>query len=355
MSFCANCGRQRDGTTRFCAGCGTEFADAASPAEPTAGRKAGPGTASSGDPSGPEGATRTDVPADVTRADPPDPFASWYQPPPQGAQSDDGNWQPTQTVEAAPARRGGYQPPPAGPVPPGPQAGGPYPGGPYPGGPYPGAPYPGSPPAGGREPRSRRGLFAALAIIVVLAAGGGAYALATTLGGHHAAQSPTQPSTGTSATTGPSASAPAGSPAASPSATPSATLSLVALAPGVSGNAAAPQVESLLSHYFHGINTRDYGEYASTLTPAEKARQTQSVFTSGYSTTTDSGMTVTTLTSGSNGLTATVTFTSRQAQAQSVDHSSCNDWTLNFYLVPQGGGYLIGPEPSGYQPDHSDC
>jgi hypothetical protein len=66
-------------------------------------------------------------------------------------------------------------------------------------------------------------------------------------------------------------------------------------------------------------------------------------------------MTLTTLTSGNNGLTVTVTFTSRQARSHSVDHSGCNDWTLNFYLVPQGGGYLIGPEPSGYQPGHSDC
>ncbi len=344
MSFCASCGRQRNGTARFCAGCGTEFSET-SPA----------GQA------GPEGATRTDVPADVTRADPPDPFAAWYASPEQaGPSGSDSNWQPTQTVEATPARRGGYQPPPADPVTPP----GPYPGGPYPGGPYPGGPYPGGPLAGGRAPRSRRGLFAALAVVVVLAAGGGAYALASTLGGHHTAQSATRPDTGSSAATGTSAGpsagttaagTTAGSPAASPSATPSPTLSLVALASGVSGSPAAPQVESLLSHYFHGINTRDYAEYAGTLTPAEKARQTQPVFTSGYSSTTDSGMTLTSLASGNSGLTATVTFTSHQSPAQSVDHSGCNDWTLNFYLVAQGSGYLIGPEPSGYQPAHTDC
>ena len=45
------------------------------------------------------------------------------------------------------------------------------------------------------------------------------------------------------------------------------------------------------------------------------------------------------------GLTATVTFTSHQAPAQSVDKSACNDWTLNLYLVPQGTGYLIGSAP----------
>jgi hypothetical protein len=122
----------------------------------------------------------------------------------------------------------------------------------------------------------------------------------------------------------------------------------------------SPSVEELLSHYFHGINNRDYAEYASTLNPAQRASpsQSQAKFTSGYSTTQDSGMTITALaaTSGSaGGLTATVTFTSRQAPEQSVDHSACNAWTLNFYLVPQGTDYLIGPAPAGYAPDHSDC
>jgi hypothetical protein len=207
-----------------------------------------------------------------------------------------------------------------------------------------------------------RGLFIALAVIVVLAAGGGAYALATTLGKHSDGQPPAQPTVGKSAsaasapTTGTTqqASSPAASASTSP--TPSPTLSLVSISPSVPASAAEPQVETLLSHYFHGINTRDYAEYASTLNPAEQAKQSQSTFESGYSTTTDSRMTLTSLASnGAAGLVATVTFTSHQSPAQSVDHSACNTWTLKFYLVPQGTGYLIGPHPSGYQPAHSDC
>jgi len=125
---------------------------------------------------------------------------------------------------------------------------------------------------------------------------------------------------------------------------------------GVTSSAAEPQVETLLSHYFHGINTRDYAEYASTLSPAKQAKQSQSTFNAGYATTNDSAMTLTSLASaGSGGLVATVTFTSHQSPAQSVDHSACNTWTLNLYLVPQGTGYLIGPAPAGYQPSHSDC
>jgi hypothetical protein len=199
-----------------------------------------------------------------------------------------------------------------------------------------------------------------LAVIVVLAAGGGAYALATTLGKHTNAQ----PTTGasTTAASSPAASSSTGgatqrasSPPASATAsvTPSTTLSLVAVAPGV---AAQPQVETLLSHYFHGINTHDYAEYVATLNPTQQAKQSQSEFTSGYSSTVDSGMTLTHVSgSGNGGLTATVTFTSHQSPAQSADNSACNAWTLKLYLVPQGTGYLIGPAPSGYQPAYSDC
>ena len=355
-SYCARCGRERDGTLHYCGGCGAAFTeDSAAP--------------------GAEGA-----PADATRADPafdktlttqpaaaPDPFASWYQPQQpgeaRGAVPDDadGTWQPTQTVYAAPARPAGFPPPgsPASPAQPSP----PYPPAP----PYQAAP-PFPPGPGPSRGGGRRGLFIAVAAIVVLAAGGGAYALANSLGKSSTAQPPAQPSTGSTTPAGggtPAGSTPAGgsssggaqkqatTPANSP--TPSPSLSLVAIGPGVASSAAEPAVETLLSHYFHGINSRDYAEYASTLNPAEQAKQSQSTFQSGYATTTDSGMTLTTLASNGAGLVATVTFTSHQSPAQSVDHSPCNTWTLNFYLVPQGTGYLIGPAPSGYQPRHSDC
>jgi hypothetical protein len=197
-----------------------------------------------------------------------------------------------------------------------------------------------------------------LAVIVVLAAGGGAYALATSLGKHSAGQPAAGGSTAAGGSPASGATQQASSPAtaASASPTPSPALSLVAISPGLPASSAQPQVETLLSHYFEGINTHSYAEYAGTLNPAEQAKQTQSEFTSGYSSTTDSGMTLTGLSdAGNGGLTATVAFTSRQSPAQSVDKSACNAWTLNLYLVPQGTGYLIGPAPSGYQPTYSDC
>jgi hypothetical protein len=333
MSFCASCGRQRSGTARFCGGCGAEFTDSTD----------GPDAQEA--PS--HDATSLDLDPGVTRVEPPaaqtDPFASWYQqqapPVSQGAET---NWQPTQTVQATPTQAAGHFPPayplqvpPSPPFPPGPAA---------------------PPPTRGS---GGKGLFITVAVIVVLAAGGGAYALASSLGKHNNAQSPTQPtvSASTPATgTSPTVSSSAPPSTGSPSPTPSPTLSLVAISPDVQAGTAGPQVETLLSHYFHGINTHNYQEYASTLNAAQLAKQPQSQFESGYSSTTDSGMTLTSLSdSGNGGLTATVAFTSRQSPSQSVDKSSCNAWTLNLYLVPQGSGYLIGPAPAGYQPNYSDC
>ena len=336
MSFCASCGRQRSGTARFCDGCGAELAD--------------PVTGTDAEESPSHDATRLAVDPGVTRVEPPaaqtDPFASWYQQEaPAPRQDAETNWQPTQTVQATPTQAAGSFPPSYPPQAYPPQAPPPVPPGP-----------PASPP---RRGSGGRGLFITVAVIVVLAAGGGAYALATSLGKHHNAQSPSQPTVrastpaaGSSPATG-SSTAPA---TTSPSPTASPTLSLVAISPDVQAGAAEPQVETLLSHYFHGINTHNYQEYASTLNAAQLAKQPQSQFESGYSSTTDSGMTLTSLSdSGNGGLTATVTFTSRQSPSQSVDNNSCNAWTLNLYLVPQGSGYLVGPAPSGYQPNYSDC
>jgi hypothetical protein len=344
--YCASCGRQRDDTARFCAGCGTEFSDQPAPAD----------AASIQD--SPADMAHVEVAPGETRVEPPtnqtDPFASWYQRGAPAGNDDAGStWQPTETVNAAQGQRG-YEPsgftagnpfssanpvvPPAAPA--GPPLG----------------PRPAGPPSGG----GKRALFIALAVIVVLAAGGGAYALATKLGKHSTGQpnASVSNSTGASPTANSPTAGTSSPPAsASGSATPSPALSLVAISPAVSGSAAEPRVETLLSHYFQGINSHSYAEYSATLNPAEQAKQSQSQFNSGYSSTADSGMTLTGLSdTGNGGLTATVTFTSRQSPAQSIDKSACNAWTLNLYLVRQAGGsYLIGPAPAGYQPTYADC
>jgi hypothetical protein len=368
MGFCAKCGTPRNDNVRFCGSCGTEYTD--SPAAPDE-----QGTQASGW-TAPAGATRTDMSPRDTLIDPPgakggqqgqpDPFASWYSPaqpatapePPRGRP--DTHWQqPTETVRPA-TPGGGYaaSPPPAGYSPP--TAPGGYPGAGF------GAPYSPGPPSGPprQRGRGRSGLLILLAIVLVLAAGGGAYALATRLGKHSsagpsspasspAASSPsgaTQPATGTG-----SASGSASPSAAHSSASPPASQGLVAIGPGVSG-AAVPAVQQLLSKRFHGINTHNYAEYASTLTTREQANQPQSKFNSGYASTVDSRMTLTALSQTQAGLAATVAFTSHQNPGDSIDGSACNTWTSTYYLVPSGSGYLIDSAPAGSPgPSHGDC
>jgi hypothetical protein len=130
--------------------------------------------------------------------------------------------------------------------------------------------------------------------------------------------------------------------------------SVVSIDPSVTNAPAG--VEVVLSHYFQGINKRDYAEYASSQTAKGKENQPQSSFDAGYATTSDTDMTLTSLTpTGGGDLTATITFTSHQSASDGVDNSRCNAWTLNLYLVPNGAGYLIAPAPPDYEPSYSDC
>jgi hypothetical protein len=263
--------------------------------------------------------------------------------------------QPTETVYGYRASSGTYsQPAPPSPAQP------PQP--PQPPQPWQ-PPQPAYPPAPGRRSSGRgRALWIVIPLVAIVA-GGGAYAAVKALGKHPTAQSSTPPTVHAStppASTPPPASATASASttaSASVTATPAPSPSLVAIGPGVATGTAIAPVETLLSTYFQGINTHNYGEYSGTLTAQNKADQTQSSFDSGYSTTTDSDMTLTSVTStGGGDLTATVTFTSHQSPADSVDNSACNDWTLNFYLAPNGTGYLIAPAPAGSpQPTYSDC
>jgi len=388
MNFCPKCGRQRSDGARFCTGCGQDYGDAvadggselaADPAAEVAQDGDAEIAAQPGAWDVPADATQWERPVDATRMDltpeptrldlpapaaasepptaqrpvsqppagrqpgldGPDPFASWYVP---GRPAEE----PTETVLGYRSNPGAsHQPPPE----PGPVV----------------SPPPPYQPPSGRSSGGRRTLWIAVPLIVALAAGGAAYALAKDLGKHPLAQSSTPPtghaaasaSTASSKSAKSSKSSNASASAAasgSGTGTPAPSPSLVAIAPGLGSTAAIAQVETLLSHYFHGINTHNYAEYSSTVTAQIRATQPESHFESGYATTTDSAMKLTSLTdTGGGDLTATVTFTSHQSPADSVDNSACNNWTLNLYLVPSGAGYLISPAPSGYQPTYSDC
>jgi hypothetical protein len=302
MNFCPECGRQRSTSTQYCGGCGRDF-----------------------------GVTATGGNAELSAL--PDVEPSRWD-------ADTEESPPTMTIGLGDPV---VVSPTAAPGPAGPSY---------------------SSPEG--RPGRGRGLWIAVTAIVLLAAGGGSYALISATGNRQTAlpqgHTPTVASNATVPPTHPADTQPASlqastspSASASPSrsASPSASPSVVSVSPGL--KSASAQVEIVLSHYFQGINKHSYAEYASSQTAQGKADQPESSFNSGYATTADSGMTLTSLTPTGQDLTATVTFTSRQSPADSVDNSPCDTWTLKLYLVPNGTGYLITPAPSDYEPSHTDC
>ena len=124
----------------------------------------------------------------------------------------------------------------------------------------------------------------------------------------------------------------------------------------MASNPAAPQVEALVASYFAAINAHNYQSYASLLTPSAAQNITQAQFNSGYGSTSDSNMTLTTISNpGPDSVAAALTFTSRQLPADSPDHSSCDDWQITLYLQVNGNSYLIGLPPVGYQASYATC
>jgi hypothetical protein len=215
-------------------------------------------------------------------------------------------------------------------------------------------------------PSPRRGgssVMIAAVVVLVLAAGGGAFAVVSSLtgnntGGHPSSQptsaAPTQPASSGLATTPPARSTATASPSASPK--KSAKASTVAVSSSAAANPAAARVRTLLEHYFAAINAHDYAAYNSLLDAQMQQQNPQSKFASGYATTRDSAETLTSIANiGGGSLAATVTFTSHQSPADSINNSSCTAWTITLYLQPQNGGYVIGVPPAGYRSVHQDC
>lgn len=322
MSLCATCGRPRNETAPFCAGCGTRFADAADAAEP-----AGAGVT--------RWDTRVEIPGGLAQSASPPAGPPTVVPPVPA---------PPTVVPPAPVPPTVVPPVPAppnpwsrpGPVPPGPAAFGP-------------------PPPSPR--RGRAGLGVALVIVAVLAVGGGAFALVSALTAHKNGTQAGDQSTNTApaqpAASGASATSAASSTAAASAGSAGGT---VAVAPAAAGDPAAPQVRALLKRYFTAINDHDYAAYSALLDARMRQQNPQSDFATGYATTHDSAETLTSISDAGGGeLAATVSFTSHQSPADSIDNSPCTAWTITLYLRPQGSGYLIGTPPPGYHPTHQNC
>jgi hypothetical protein len=420
MGFCTKCGRPRAGETRFCTGCGAEFADEPdtqfadapdtqphpttqlvdkpaswdtpqdqeypqtqavarpsweAPAEPdhpetqiadkpswdAAAQQEYPETQAVAKPAFWDQAAAGPAPATLPRMEQPSSAPGQYQQ--SAGYPDPGQFQPApqypqgpQYPQPGPYQQGGQYPPGGG----GYSQPDPYqqPGGYPPGGQYPpDYPQPGDASGGGGSGNGRRVALIVVAALVILAAGGGAFAVVSSLRGG----SPNAQPSPTLTTSAPPASTPAqqastaapidtSTTPAPPPTTPSPTQSgTVALSQTAAGNSASAQVVDLFNRYFDGINTRNYNEYAGTLDAGYRGQNSQSSFSSGYATTTDSDETITAIYGSGGNLTAVVTFTSRQDPADSVDKkSSCNHWQLTLPLIAQGSGYVIATPSPGY-------
>jgi hypothetical protein len=192
--------------------------------------------------------------------------------------------------------------------------------------------------------------------VIVAAAGVGAFALVSHLhsSGSTAQQPTTQATSAPPSTPTSQAQSPTTAPPSSGTAPTSGSPSKVTLASAAASSPHASQVQTLFATYFHGINYHNYAEFASTLDAGMQAKNPQSTFDKGYATTTDSAETITSISDSASGLTAVVTFTSRQDPSDSPDKSACNNYQLTLPLVPQGSSYVITTPPSGYA-TYSPC
>jgi hypothetical protein len=137
---------------------------------------------------------------------------------------------------------------------------------------------------------------------------------------------------------------------------PAASTGPVQTAPTVAGNPQAAPIVSLLDSYFTAINGRDYQSYLSLLTAPERQGLTAARFASGFASTTDTGEMLTGISPADGATVATVTFTSHQNPADSVNgHQTCTRWRISLFLRPDGTGYLIGKPPSGYKATYAAC
>ncbi len=135
---------------------------------------------------------------------------------------------------------------------------------------------------------------------------------------------------------------------------PAAVPATVTLAPGMGADPAAGPVRNLLVSYFTAINEHRFSQYAQSFLPPRRPQLSAAAFAAGYGSTTDTGITVVSITAGSHGLAATVTFTSTR-RARGANVTACTDWDITLFLGRHGQGYLIGAPPPSYHAYHHAC
>ncbi len=131
---------------------------------------------------------------------------------------------------------------------------------------------------------------------------------------------------------------------------------LVTIAPGAATAPHEAAVVAFLNRYFHAINRHDYGAYERLFGPALRGGLSVTKFSAGYGTTRDSAETLRSIrVIGAGQIDALVTFISHQQATDSPTNTTCTGWRISLYLIRQGGRYVLGTPPEGYQPSYHSC
>jgi hypothetical protein len=210
----------------------------------------------------------------------------------------------------------------------------------------------GASPAGGIQLAGQSGTTAAATSAGGLAAG-------ASMASSSQATGSSTVGTGPPTDTGPTDTGPTGPPTdtgptdTGPTGTgPTDTVPMTAVA---AASPMGPQVAAFLWRYFDAINRHDYAAYTGLLGSREQA-VTPAQFDSGFSSTTDSGETLQSVSIAPDGdYQAEVTFTSRQRPSQSQTGTRCTQWDISLFLTPGGTDFLIDPPPSGYRAAYAAC
>ncbi|HEV2254349.1 MAG TPA: hypothetical protein VGS06_14240 [Streptosporangiaceae bacterium] len=138
------------------------------------------------------------------------------------------------------------------------------------------------------------------------------------------------------------------------SSSPTASPSLVSIAPAAAQYPAAGQITPVITEYFQAINERDYAGYLTTESPGNALSAQQ--FQTGYESTADSDVLVTSMFTAPDGRPAAdVTFTSRQQPQDGPDGESCTSWQVTLFFDFDGANYTIGSPPGYYRASQQAC
>lgn len=115
---------------------------------------------------------------------------------------------------------------------------------------------------------------------------------------------------------------------------------LTPLVPG-SPDATTQSVANVFKKYFGGINSANYEQAWRTLSPKLRGPSWSS-FAKGTSTSYGTQAAISSVAPGpGESVTAHVTFTSVQSPEKGPDGDTCDNWDLDYTLIPAGGSWLI--------------